>query len=78
MLPEWCCPRCTCTLFGTTQDTTWKQEHVHPELSDDDYAEVVDAFGECEIIKEGRNGYSRHLLFSKGKLVKTSIVLSDT
>eukprot|EP00747_Dinoflagellata_sp_TGD_P036890 gnl/TRDRNA2_/TRDRNA2_138765_c0_seq1.p1 gnl/TRDRNA2_/TRDRNA2_138765_c0~~gnl/TRDRNA2_/TRDRNA2_138765_c0_seq1.p1 ORF type:complete len:111 (+),score=16.43 gnl/TRDRNA2_/TRDRNA2_138765_c0_seq1:218-550(+) len=40
-----------------------KQLRVHPELCEEDYAQTVAAFGECEVVKEGRNGYSRHLLF---------------
>eukprot|EP00747_Dinoflagellata_sp_TGD_P036892 gnl/TRDRNA2_/TRDRNA2_138765_c0_seq3.p1 gnl/TRDRNA2_/TRDRNA2_138765_c0~~gnl/TRDRNA2_/TRDRNA2_138765_c0_seq3.p1 ORF type:complete len:159 (+),score=24.08 gnl/TRDRNA2_/TRDRNA2_138765_c0_seq3:91-567(+) len=46
-----------------SSDTMMKQLRVHPELCEEDYAQTVAAFGECEVVKEGRNGYSRHLLF---------------
>ncbi|CAK0848243.1 unnamed protein product [Prorocentrum cordatum] len=44
-------------------ETAAKQRRRHPELSERDYLQAAGAFGDCEVVKEGRNGYSRHLLF---------------
>merc|ERR1719506_3237010 len=44
-------------------ETARKQRRVHPELSDADYTETLGALSDCEVVKEGRNGYNHHLLF---------------
>mmetsp|Transcript_92336 Transcript_92336/g.296929 ORF Transcript_92336/g.296929 Transcript_92336/m.296929 type:complete len:201 (+) Transcript_92336:87-689(+) len=43
--------------------TAQKQEATHPELLASDYEAVLGAIEECLVVKEGRNGYTRHLLF---------------
>uniref|UniRef100_A0A7S4UZX4 Uncharacterized protein n=1 Tax=Alexandrium monilatum TaxID=311494 RepID=A0A7S4UZX4_9DINO len=50
------------TLWLSPQ-TARKQASTHPELSEGDYSAVLEAFEDCLVVKEGRNGYQRHLLF---------------
>merc|ERR1712232_469105 len=50
-------------IIWITPATRRKQLRVHPNLAEDDYRAVAAAFGDCEVVKEGRNGYTRHLLF---------------
>lgn len=46
-----------------SKDTAIKQQLVHPDICIDDYTDVINHFDDCEVVKEGRNGYVRALLF---------------